>query len=417
MRLILALIALLFSNNPIADISQPPGSSKTELPSLEARNLGENSHQLSAKVCQECHQKIYQQWQSSMHAHSNDNPIYQAFYKLNIANKITDNSAIPICLNCHAPNAARDQKTQLDIMPAYTEGVNCLSCHLLKNYQGVLSQEIGESMKLGIAAYEHSDILQSPSGKVFTQMPIPTPAPETGRATPSFHPYLMTGNTALFRSSDICLGCHEQRNNSNGVPLCSTGSEFRAAGSFNCQQCHMPVNQGYADHSMAGGHNQAMLERGVIMTLKAEKISEQIHIQILLNNMLPHKMPTGTAFRNMYLKVSAYNGKGEPLWQNFKKHPLKEDPQAMFMLELLDQNNQASTPIKATKQGKDSRLVPRQKRTLDYTFTAENVAVVRAELHYDLLLPSLKQSLQSLPAELKKSRVIARAEQRVFSTK
>jgi hypothetical protein len=223
----------------------------------------------------------------------------------------------------------------------------------------------------------------------------------------------MESNTALLRSSDLCLGCHEQRNNPNGVALCNTGAEFREAGDFNCQQCHMPVNQGFADHTMAGGHVQAMLERGVIVTLDTKKDGQHIEAKIKLQNMLPHKMPTGAPFRNMYLKITAYNIQGIPLWQNFKNHPIKEDTKAMFMLKLLDDDDNPAPPPKATKHGEDSRLAPRETRELTYTIPAQNVAVVRAELVYDLLLPSLKNKFQSIPPDLKQPRVIARAEQRI----
>jgi hypothetical protein len=55
-------------------------------------------------------------------------------------------------------------------------------------------------------------------------------------------------------------------------------------------------------------------------------------------------------------------------------------------------------------------LNPGETRELTYRVPAANVAVVRAELYYDLLLPALKERFPAIPAELKKPRVIARAE-------
>ncbi len=418
---LLGIVGVLLAGQALADIGKPPGSPMAGPSSLGSKNLAMPAHHLSAEACRECHQEIYQQWQSSMHANSTaiKDPIHGAFYNALVGSpheedmKHKASGKYPVCLKCHAPNAARDTKTKLDAIPAYNEGVNCLTCHMIKGYKGVLPKAEGEKMKLGVDAYEMSDVLQGPSGKVFTQMPIATPPPESGLAVPSFHPFPMESNTAILRTSEVCLGCHEQRNNPNGVPLCNTGSEFRAAGSFNCQQCHMPVNKGYADHSMMGGHSGAMLERGVILTLDAKKQDDNINATVTLKNMLPHKMPTGAPFRNMYVKLAAYNALGQPLWQNFKKHPIKDDPKSMFMLKLLDDNNKPAPPPKATKQGKDTRLEPRETRSIEYSLPAKDVAVVRAELYYDLLLPPLKKKFQSIPPELKKSRVIARSEMRI----
>lgn len=418
---LLSLFGMVLMGAAWADIGEPPGGSMPLPNTLESKSLGVSGHQLSAAICRECHQAIYQQWQGSMHANSSalQDPIHGAFYQAQVGDPREENvkqeGKYPLCLNCHAPNAARDQKTKLDAMPAYQEGVNCFTCHMAKAYKGVLSTKSNETMKLGIDAYDMSNILQSPSGKVFTQMPIPTPSIESGLAAPTFHPFPMESNTALLRSSELCLACHEQRNNANDVPLCSTGSEFRAAGNFNCQQCHMPVNNGFADHSMAGAHSLAMLERGVILILSAKKDKDGKHISadIELRNMLPHKMPTGAPFRNIYLKVAAYNSKGEQLWQNFQKHPINEDPNAVLMLNLLDNNNKPAMPSEASKLGEDSRLAPREKRQLNYRFAADKVAMVRAELYYERLLPVIKNKFQSIPPHLKEPRLIARAEQRI----
>jgi len=419
--IILGLMGLLLMSQTWADIGKPPGSALSYPSTLGSKHLDIPPHHMSSEMCRGCHQEIYDQWRSSMHANSTaiQDPIHGAFYQKLVGDprqeglKHKSSGKYPICLKCHAPNAARDKRTKLDAIPAYNEGVNCLTCHMIKGYKGVLPKAEGEKMKLGVDAYEMGDVLQGPSGKVFTQMPIPTPPPESGLAAATFHPFPMESNTALLRSSDLCLGCHEKRNNPNGVALCNTGAEFREAGDFNCQQCHMPVNKGFADHSMAGGHVQAMLERGVIVTLDTQKEGENIQATIKLQNMLPHKMPTGAPFRNLYLKVTAYNIHGIPLWQNFKKHPIKEDAQAMFMLKLLDDNDKPASPPKATKHGKDTRLAPRETRELNYVIPARHVAVVRAELHYDLLLPALKEKFQSIPADLKQPRIIARAEQRI----
>lgn len=381
-------------------------------------SLGPNPHHLSSKVCRDCHQEIYNQWRSSMHAKSTalQSHIHAAFYRSEVGDPREEGAIhrasgkYPICLKCHAPNAAKDKKTKLDAMPAYSEGVNCLTCHMFKSYKGVLPAEEGGKLRLGIDAYEISDILQGPSGKIFSPVARSSPPTSSDLASPAFHPFPLESNTALLRTSDACLGCHERRNNPHGVPLCNTGEEFRKGGNFNCQQCHMPVINGFADHSMLGGHAKPMLERGAILLLDTENEGDEIIAKIQLTNMLPHNMPTGAPFRNLFLKITAYNHLGQTIWENARQHPIQDDPSAMFMLRLLDDDDKPASPPQATKLGKDSRLAPGETRNLIYKIPRQHVAAVRAELYYDLILPALKQRFPGIPAELKQPRSIARAE-------
>ncbi len=415
----LFLLILLIPNTVWAEVNIPPGSDRYFPPPATPMSLGEKPHHLSAEACRDCHREIYDQWKNSMHAKSTalKSPIHAALYHSEVGNpreegtKHKASGSYPMCLKCHAPNAARDKKTKLDAIPAYSEGVNCLTCHTIKGYKGVMPDEPDGKLKLGIDAYEMSDILQAPSGKVFSPVAQVTPP---GLASPSFHPFPMESNTAILRTSQLCLGCHERRNNPNGVPLCNTGEEFSSSGNFNCQQCHMPVTNGFADHTMPGGHVQPMVERGVIMLLHTQKEGDEILAQVELQNMLPHNMPTGAPFRNLFLKITAYNAMGQPLWQNAQQHPIRDDPQAMLMLRLLDDNDKPAPPPKATKQGEDSRLRPGEIRTLRYRIPQYSVAVVRAELYYDLLLPALKQRFMEIPHELKQPRIIAHAEKLIY---
>lgn len=401
---------------------------------------GDDPHGLrhaTAESCSGCHQEIYKQWKGSMHANSSafKDPIHGAMYRKVIGDPgqegVTKKGKPPVCLKCHAPAAARDGKTKLDALPAYNDGVTCVTCHTISAFKG--SHKPDGKLRLGVDAYEFADTLQGPSGrnlgpaavmqpKPLTKAAIPPDLREKQNATSStpggqgdqggFHPIPLQGNPTMLKTTAACLGCHEQRNNGKGVPLCMTGSEFRSAGggNFNCQACHMPVNNGFADHSMAGGHVQAMVERAVLMEMTATALGDTVKASVTLTNMLPHKVPTGAPFRNMYVKVEGLDSSGAVIWTNYQTHPIKEDPKSIMMLVLLDKDGKPSGPPTATKQGKDSRLAPNEVRSLEYDMSGKGIATVRAELHYDLLLPPLKEALTKVPAELKKSKVVAFAE-------
>ncbi len=397
----------------------------------------EPMHHVSSETCKLCHKETYKQWKGSMHANSTalTDPIHATFYKKVIGDPKQEGvkskkGTYPVCLNCHAPNAARDGKTKLDAMAAYSEGVNCVACHTLSDFKGVKTAE--GKLRLGIKAYELKDAIQAPAGagSALNKMKAAgddlfggavagdgdkKPNPHLGEAVEldgKMIPALtMEQNGKQMKSSDACMGCHDQRPNGKGVPLCATGDEYVASGSkVDCLACHMPIADGMADHSMGGGHDQAMLKRSVLMLLDTQAEGETIKATVSMENKLPHIMPTGAPFRNIYLKLTAYDDKGEVVWQNAKGHPVKEDPQAYMWYMLQDDEGKFALPPVATKPGPDTRLKPFETRVLNYAIPAKGVALVRAELYYNLLWPGLVKKFTHLPADLTAPVLVAATE-------
>ncbi|MFP4063041.1 MAG: cytochrome c family protein [Halochromatium sp.] len=399
-------------------------------------------HHVSSEVCSNCHQEIYRQWKGSMHANSTaiNDPIHGVFYEM-VAGSPTEEGVLhkasgkyPICLQCHAPNAALDQSTKLDAKVAYNEGVNCVACHTLKHYKGIDGED--GKLRLGMQAYERSDKLQAPLGikdgvaqlaaagdDLFggaglgadsDQKPNPhlgEPIVFGGQTIPALP---MEANPRLVKSSDACMGCHDQRDNPHGVPLCQTGNEYQESLSqVNCLSCHMPIANGIADHSMGGGHSPAMLKRAVIFDVNAVKDGDTLKTTVYLKNQLPHAMPTGAPFRNLFIKLTAYDDQGEAIWENAEGHPAESDPQAYLSYALIDNEGMPAPPPAATQAGDDTRLRPHEERELVYEIPAEGVALVRGELFYNLLWPNLVKRFDHLPSDLTAPVLIAEYEQRL----
>jgi len=338
-------------------------------------------HQVSAELCKTCHQEIYKQWKRSMHSQSTalSDPIHATFYKKEVGEPTEEgmvhkrSGKYPVCLQCHAPNAARDKTTKLDAKPAYGEGVNCVACHTLSSYKGIKAPD--GKLRLGLQSYELSDKIQGPSGMNrgaanLTASADPFGSAPAGEQKPNPHlgepvtvdgqqiPALpMEGNPLQLKTSDACMGCHDQRDNPHGVPLCQTGSEYTMSKSdVNCLACHMPIAGGVADHGMGGGHDHAMLKRSMVFDVKTEAAGDQIKAKVTLKNQQPHSLPTGAPFRNMYVKLTAYNAAGDVLWENAAGHPEKDDPQAYLVYRLADDAGKPAMPPEATKLGEDTRL-------------------------------------------------------------
>ncbi|MET0106506.1 MAG: cytochrome c family protein, partial [Sedimenticola sp.] len=234
------------------------------------------------------------------------------------------------------------------------------------------------------------------------------PVTMDGKEIPSLP---MESNPVQLKTSDACMGCHDQRNNPHGVPLCQTGNEYSMSHSqVNCLSCHMPVNNGIADHSMGGGHDNAMLRRAVVFDVQAKANGDKLQATVLMKNQQPHSLPTGAPFRNIHMVLTAYDSEGNVVWQNTKAHPAKDDPQAYLVYALADDEGKPASPPVATKLGKDTRLKPYEERTLTYDIPAKGVALVRGELYYSLLWPGLAKKFKHLPEDLRSPQLIGTAE-------
>lgn len=402
-----------------------------------AAGAEEPLHHVSAEVCQQCHQDIYKQWKGSMHAQSNalTDPIHATFYKKVVGDPTKEgvkhkaSGKFPVCLNCHAPNAARDKTTKLDAKPAYMEGVNCVACHTLGKYNGIDRPD--GKFNYGIKAYDLTETVQGPQGfnrgvQELTAGADPFGGAATGSDDSKPNPHIgedieidgkaipqlpLQGNPTLMKTNDACMGCHDKRNNPHGVALCQTGDEYVASKSqVNCIACHMPISNGIADHSMGGGHDKGMLKRAVLFLLDTQAEGEVLKTKVTLTNQQPHSLPTGAPFRNIYLKLMAYNESGEVVWENAEGHPAKADPKAYMAYLLADDAGKNAMPPDATQLGEDSRLKPHETRVLEYDIPANDVVLVRGELYYNLLWPVLVENFKHLPDDLKAPQLIAAAE-------
>jgi hypothetical protein len=393
-------------------------------------------HHTDAKACKQCHEEIYTQWYDSMHANSSamKDPLHGAFYRNVIGDPTqegvkTKKGQYPVCLKCHAPVAAMEKKTKLDAAPAYADGIGCTTCHSFKAFKGTDNPKTGKPL-YGIDAYEiDKQTLHGSSGVTYTTERVDENAKWP---TPTHHPLPLQGNNAaLFKSNEACMGCHEKRNNFHGTPLCVTGHEYRDAQSFvACQACHMPVVTvpkmkdgqvlpgqfvSIADHTMGGGHDPRMVERGLQMTVETQDAGDALNTKITVLNRLPHAFPTGAPFRNFYLKVALYDSAGKELWKNYKVHPIKDDPKAAFWYTLGDAANKPTMPPKATQVMADTRLKPHEERTVEYDIPKlADASILRAEALYDLVLPPIKAMIKGkVPDDLLRPKLAASAEIRL----
>ncbi len=210
-----------------------------------------------SRSCKPCHSKIYDEWESSLHAQSWKDPLVR---KLSRDFKEVD------CIPCHAPQPLL--LTGLSVPPLgrekqRKEGVSCLSCHRVR--EGIAVSRI----------------------------------PGEGPCRP-----LMDERV---RSVDLCRGCHNLHGTVDdwaATPLKKEGRD--------CYSCHMPLtkrenNKEGRSHEWPGGHSKEMIGRAVRFGALVDDEKGLLIIEIE-NSGAGHNVPTELRHRALDLRVTIKEG-------------------------------------------------------------------------------------------------------------
>jgi formate-dependent nitrite reductase cytochrome c552 subunit len=203
-------------------------------------------HHASAD-CSSCHERVVNEWRTSMHAHALTSPLMIA--QNNLAHRETlagTSSPDPqkVCVNCHGPIATA--LSQSSVLPfqaqgalaedaLVSEGVSCTVCH----------QWQGESRTggAGLTAFQQGI---EPGHTFWGAYDDPV-----GNA---FH---RSEASSTFRTpSELCRNCHSVEYDRNGDGKIERGTDlvlqtlyeewadFAKKGGPTCVDCHMPVAKG-----------------------------------------------------------------------------------------------------------------------------------------------------------------------------
>lgn len=254
---------------------------------------------LRAEACGECHQAIYEEWKTSMHAHAYTDPFFQAYWK--------KDQHVWVCLNCHTP-LENQQPTLIQRIPdnrvekaiqvdnprydtAYQqEGVTCAACHVR---DGTIMGPFDDSA-----------------------------APHPTKYDPAF------------RTTAVCHRCHNVVSGPfqfYNVGPCGTYAEyegefFMKEQGFTCQHCHMPeISRPVADggpirqgrqHLWRGGHDPEMIKRAVAIQVRADppdpEPGDTVTMTLtLINAGAGHKIPTGDPDRHFTVEFYVKDPSGQ----------------------------------------------------------------------------------------------------------
>jgi hypothetical protein len=232
----------------------------------------------SAAQCGSCHPQHYDQWRRSSHARSlTSDDFVRTFsqYLQSIGEQAREDPQSSLaCLSCHAPllkHAGPEIVGQLagSVLARETEKlagfeVGCVACHVTAN-------------------------------RVFSG-PI---------EKPQDNPFHLSKFSASYKEASFCADCHTWT--ASTIPCSNVYTDWKttraAKRGATCQSCHMGASTGSAaaggperkihDHVFPGGRSAAMLQKAVVLGLKANFRKDRLDVTATIRNLTPHRVPDG----------------------------------------------------------------------------------------------------------------------------
>jgi len=284
---------------------------------------------LSNESCSECHEKIYDEFQSSYHA--------KTYFNDELHRKVADavNAKKYDCAVCHMPMAdnladlvsgkARPDKTNL----THTDAISCYFCHTIAYVK---------------KSHQHFDNVKAKQAEGFKPTlfgRLQSPDQTDKHASVKSPIYVQ----------NVCKGCHSFKLNDYNTTIFKAMKENEK--STSCVECHMPQIAGgnekmnkkaraeHASHRFLGIRDKAFRKTGVEITVSAEGKT----LTVQMKNKMTHPLIIQAA-RAKFLKIVQKRG-GKVIWQNYKADP-QEDSQGYFASTFKKEGKQVIIPSTAT---------------------------------------------------------------------
>ncbi len=305
---------------------------------------------MSNESCKECHEAIYNEFQSSYHSKS--------YFTDELHHKVADavDKNKYECAVCHMPSAnnlkdlisgkARPDKKNI----THTDAVSCFFCHQI----AYVKRE--HKYNINTLTRQAADYKPSLFGTLKN--------PDENDKHSSVKSPIYIQNT--------CVGCHAHKLNDNNVTIFYAMKDNQD--STSCVKCHMPEVKGdgaenmdkkargqHVSHRFLGIHDANMRKKSVDINVSATTDS----ISITLTNKMDHPLIIQPARSKYFIIQVERNGK--TIWKNFKNSP-REDHQAFFEYTFKDnKNKQVIIPARATAVMYSNNLGARKTKVLKYS--------------------------------------------------
>ncbi|SFV64324.1 hypothetical protein MNB_SV-14-1851 [hydrothermal vent metagenome] len=311
--------------------------------------------------CSECHEKIYEEYQTSSHAKNYFNDELHR----KIANKVSTKKYD--CAVCHMPMAnnlkelvegkARPDKNN----KTHTDGVSCYFCHTIAYVKKAHKYNINTKAR------------QAKNFKPTLYGRLDNPD-DSDKHSSSKNPIY---------GKKVCMGCHSHKLNENNVTIFRAMSDKQD--SLKCIKCHMPQLKGgsekinkktrgtHASHKFLGIHDKEFRKTGLDINISTTANS----IKVKLTNKMGHPLIIQPS-RVKYLEVKVIR-KGKEIWKNYKKEP-KEDKEAFFEYRFKDKEGKKVIIPAHAYSRESNNLEAKASKTVTYSVHLQKADIVKATM-------------------------------------
>jgi len=297
--------------------------------------------------CKECHDTIYEEYQSSQHSRGYFNDALHRKIADKVSTKTYD------CATCHMPMADNREalisgKARPDrANKTHTDAISCYFCHTIAYVKKA------HRFNINIKARQAAQYKPTLYGRL-------DHPDENDKHSSVRNPVY---------AKKVCTGCHAHKLNENNVTIFKAMKETQE--SVSCIKCHMPELEGgpdkinkrargqHASHKFPGIRDKEMRARSVDINISAE--GEEL--KIALKNNMDHPLIIQPA-RAKYLEVRLMR-EGQVIWKNFDHHP-SEDRQGYFAFSFKRDGKKITIPATATERGTINNLGAGERRVLMY---------------------------------------------------
>lgn len=302
---------------------------------------------LEPSACGTCHQRQWEDWKTSLHAHAMGPGIMGQLVDVHP----TDISSLRDCTRCHAPLAEQEASLIKQLRgkkhtgALHEQGLICAACHVRKNVR-------------------------------YGPPPIKPLAEEK-------LPHDGFVSTLAFEDGQFCATCHQFGKDGytlNGKPLENTYAEWQASPyarqGKQCQSCHMPERR----HLWRGIHDPEMTRKGVDVETTPPTVHDgQVSARLTLTNSgTGHYFPTYVTPR-VSVQIYQVSTDNKPIEGTLRERIIARQVSVDLSRELAD-----------------TRLAPGERTVLDYFVPRHPNAraiIMRVRVEPDYFYSGLYRSL------------------------
>ncbi len=306
--------------------------------------------------CNECHEKIYEEFQSSAHAKG----YFNGTLHRKIANKVSTKKYE--CASCHMPMADNiDALISGEARPdsrnkTHTDAVSCYFCHTIAYVKNAHKSNVN------IKARQAKNYKPTLYGRLINP-------DDSDKHSSSSNPVY---------AKKVCMGCHSHKRNDNNVTIFKAmqnkKDDKKEQNSLGCIKCHMPMLEGgpektdkkirgeHVSHKFLGINDVEFRKTGVDINISTGNKK----LTVTLINKMEHPLIIQPA-RAKYIKIEVRRD-AKVIWQNYEKDP-SEDAQGYFAYSFKKESEKIIIPAHAT-QGEMYNLEAKERKDLVYSIPA-----------------------------------------------